>query len=104
MPIGASIFMITLGAVLVWGFNFPTGSIDVNAIGWVFMVIGLASLVLTLTIWARRRRATRISQQRVLVEPVSTDEYGESATGLPQPTEDLVRPASRNIRPSRIER
>jgi hypothetical protein len=46
--IGTSLMLIAIGAILAFAINFDTnGSIDLNAIGGILMVVGLIGLVLS---------------------------------------------------------
>jgi hypothetical protein len=59
MGLGASLLLIAGGAILVWGVNAELAGVDVDAIGWILMVVGIIGLlisVLWMTIWADRRR------------------------------------------------
>lgn len=56
--IGGSIFLIALGAILAFAVNASLGWLDVNVVGWVMMIAGLAGLILTLWFWNSRRRRT----------------------------------------------
>jgi hypothetical protein len=46
--IGTSLMLIAIGAILAFAINFDTnGSIDLNAIGGILMIVGLVGLVLS---------------------------------------------------------
>jgi hypothetical protein len=68
MGIGASIFLIAVGAILAFAVNFTLSGIDINVIGWILMVAGLLGLIITLFVWAPRRRAAAVVQERRYVE------------------------------------
>jgi uncharacterized membrane protein HdeD (DUF308 family) len=55
MGIGASIFLIALGAILAFALNASVGFIDLQLVGWIFMVVGLLGLVASLVVLNRRR-------------------------------------------------
>lgn len=55
MGIGASIFLIALGAILAFAVNVDLGGIDINVIGWILMLVGALGLIMTALIWGRRR-------------------------------------------------
>jgi hypothetical protein len=50
MTIGASIFLIALGAVLAFAVDFSTSGIDINTIGVILMVVGVIGLALGMLI------------------------------------------------------
>ena len=52
MGIGASLFLIAVGAILAWGVHISnTGGFDINTIGTILMVVGLIGLVLSFVFW-----------------------------------------------------
>jgi predicted MFS family arabinose efflux permease len=59
MSIGASIFLIALGLILALAVNVDLSGIDVQTIGWILTLVGIGGLVLSLTIWNRRRVPVR---------------------------------------------
>jgi hypothetical protein len=52
MGLGASLFLIAGGAILIWGVNAEVAGLDVNAIGVILMVIGIIGAVLSLIFWS----------------------------------------------------
>ena len=66
MGIGASIFLIALGAVLAFAVHVDLGGLDINVVGWILMLVGVLGLVLTALIWGRRR--TTVVESRPVVE------------------------------------
>lgn len=70
MGLGASLFLIAGGAILIWGVNAAVAGLDVNAIGVILMVIGIIGAVLSLIFWSswggfaggRGRRATYVEE------------------------------------------
>jgi hypothetical protein len=66
MAIGFGIFLIVVGAALVWAVEVDIQFIDDNALGWILMVAGIAAIVLSLVINAQRNRSTmRVDERRV---------------------------------------
>ena len=61
MGIGASIFMLAVGAILTFAFNIRVGFLDLDAVGWILMAAGLLGLILTLTVFNSRRRTVTSS-------------------------------------------
>jgi len=67
MNIGASIFLIALGAILTFALNVSVSGIDLDVVGVILMLAGLALLLLDLMFWGPRRRATlggRVVEER----------------------------------------
>jgi hypothetical protein len=66
MGLGASLFLIAGGAILVWGVETELAGVDIDAIGWILMVVGIIGLVLSMIFWSSwggfggRRRSTYV--------------------------------------------
>ena len=67
MGLGASLFLIAGGAILIWGVTGEVAGLDVDAIGVILMVIGIIGLVLSMIFWSswggfsgERRRTTYV--------------------------------------------
>ncbi|MEQ7124339.1 DUF6458 family protein [Actinopolymorpha sp. B11F2] len=56
MGIGASIFLIAVGAILAFAIEYDVSGLDISVVGWILMVVGALGLVVTMVIWAPRRR------------------------------------------------
>src|SRR6185436_15332862 len=58
MGIGGSIAMLVIGAILAFAVKDTDlgGWLDINVVGWVLILAGLAGLVITLWVWNSRRR------------------------------------------------
>ena len=52
MGLGIGLFLIAIGAILVWGVTGNVAGVDEDAVGWILMVVGLAGLVLSLIFWS----------------------------------------------------
>ena len=72
MSIGASIFLIAVGLILALAVNVDLSGIDVQTIGWILTLVGVGGLVLSLTMWNRRRVAVR-EEAVVRDQPVVRD-------------------------------
>jgi len=57
MGIGASLVLITFGAILAFATDLAVSGIDLNMVGVILMIMGVVGLVLTLVVWGPRRRA-----------------------------------------------
>jgi hypothetical protein len=70
MGLGASLFLIAGGAILVWGVEAEVAGMDINAIGVILMVVGIVGAVLSMIFWSswggwgggRGRRATYVEE------------------------------------------
>lgn len=65
MTIGASIFLIALGAILYFATNLHVAHVEVDTVGLILMIAGLAGLVLGLFLQVSARRHAR---REVLVD------------------------------------
>jgi cation transporter-like permease len=61
MSIGASIFLLVVGAILTFAVNVTTEGFNLNTVGIILMIAGALGLVLSLVFWSSfspyRRRA-----------------------------------------------
>jgi hypothetical protein len=68
MGLGASLFLVAAGAILIWGVTGELANLDVDAIGVILIVIGIVGLVLSMIFWSSwggmsgRRRATYVEE------------------------------------------
>jgi hypothetical protein len=58
MGIGFSIFLLALGAILTFAVEATVAGLDINAVGVILMAAGALGLVLTMVVFAPRRRRT----------------------------------------------
>jgi uncharacterized protein DUF6458 len=59
MGIGVSIFLIAIGAILVWAVNAEVAGIDIDAVGVILMVVGGIGILLSLIFWSSWGGVTR---------------------------------------------
>jgi protein-S-isoprenylcysteine O-methyltransferase Ste14 len=67
MTFGTSIFLIAVGAILRYAVTATVSGIDIQTVGLILMIVGIAGLVLSLLYmlaWAPRRR--RVAGERVV--------------------------------------
>jgi hypothetical protein len=62
--IGASIFLIAVGAILAFAVDAEISGLDIAVIGWILMGCGVLGLILTMAVFGPRRR-TSVEQRRV---------------------------------------
>jgi predicted membrane channel-forming protein YqfA (hemolysin III family) len=72
MSIGASIFLLVIGAILTFAVNVTTEGFNINTVGIILMVAGVVGLLLSLLFWSSfspyRRRSTVYPEERVVEE------------------------------------
>ena len=52
MGIGASIFLIVVGAILTFAVTADVSGIDIATVGWILMIAGAVGLLLSLIFWS----------------------------------------------------
>ena len=70
MGLGVGIFLIAVGAVLTFAVNATSGAVDIHAVGWILMAVGLLSVLLSMIFWQSwagpgywsRRRTTYVDE------------------------------------------
>jgi protein-S-isoprenylcysteine O-methyltransferase Ste14 len=87
MGIGAAIFLIAVGAILKFAVTTSVSGLNLGVVGVVLMIVGIIGLVLTLVIWAPRRRRA-VVEERVVHDGLGRDEYGHDVR---VPHSDTVR-------------
>jgi hypothetical protein len=50
--IGVSIFLIAIGAILAFAVSAEVSGVDVQAVGWILLVVGIIGLVLSMIFWS----------------------------------------------------
>ncbi|MGE0067369.1 MAG: DUF6458 family protein [Solirubrobacterales bacterium] len=72
MTIGASIFLIAVGAILYFATNLHVAHVEIDTVGLILMIAGLAGLVIGLFLRAnddRRRREVVVEDRRERLPP-----------------------------------
>ncbi len=75
MTIGASIFLIAVGAILKFATNLHVQGVSIDTVGLILMIAGAAGLILGFlqeVIWSRRARADEVpavEERREVREP-----------------------------------
>jgi hypothetical protein len=52
MGIGVSILLAAIGAVLIWGVSYEVGGVDVDAIGWILLIVGAIGALVSMIFWS----------------------------------------------------
>ena len=74
MSIGASIFLLVVGAILTFAVNVTTEGFNINTVGIILMIAGVIGLLLSLLFWSsfspyrRRPTTTTLPEERVVEE------------------------------------
>jgi hypothetical protein len=70
MGIGAAVFLIAVGAILTFAVHASASGFNIHTVGVILMIAGALGLVVTLTVFAPRRRATVVQERTVGGTPV----------------------------------
>lgn len=72
MGIGVGIFLIVVGAIMTFALDVTVAGIDLDVVGWILMLAGVAGLILFFYFWNRRR-----APRAVVAEGRSYDDAGQ---------------------------
>jgi len=72
MGIGVAVFLIAVGAILTFAVHATVSGISIPVVGIILMVAGAIGLLVTLTVFAPRRR-TSITEEHATGDPVARD-------------------------------
>jgi hypothetical protein len=53
MGIGVSLILVAVGAVLTWAVTAEVSGVDLNTVGVILMVVGIAGALISLAFWSR---------------------------------------------------
>ncbi len=51
MGIGASVFLIALGAILAFAVEVSVQGVDLDAVGYILMIVGIIGLIASMVFW-----------------------------------------------------
>ena len=67
MGIGASVFLLAIGAILAFAVDYTVSGVDINVVGFILMVAGAIGLLMTSLVFGRRDTAgTVVTEERVV--------------------------------------
>jgi len=72
MGIGVSVFLIAVGAILTFAVHATLSGVSIQTIGVILMVVGVIGLLVTMLIFAPRRSARGVVEERVIDDRPST--------------------------------
>lgn len=68
MGFGVSIFLIAVGAILAFAVTAEVSGVDVQAVGWILLVVGILGLVLSMIFWSSWGGPAYWSRRRTYVD------------------------------------
>jgi hypothetical protein len=70
MGIGASVFLLAIGAILAFAVHYTVNGVDINVIGYILMAAGVIGLFMTTMLFGRRDRGVAggavVTEERVV--------------------------------------
>ncbi len=69
MGIGASIFLVAIGAILAFAVTTEVSGVDISTVGWILMIVGALSALLSLIFWSDALRPGVRRREYVEGEP-----------------------------------
>jgi hypothetical protein len=69
MGIGVGIFLIVVGAILTFALDVTLAGLNLDVVGWILMLAGVAGLVLFFYFWNRRRAPRAVVTERTYDDP-----------------------------------
>jgi hypothetical protein len=52
MGLGVSILLIAAGAILAFAVNATVSGVDIHAVGWILLIVGILGAVLSMIFWS----------------------------------------------------
>ena len=88
MGIGINIFLFAVGAILAFAVDATVAGLDIKVVGVILMIAGAVGLILTLAVFAPRRRHTVTQTMRppvIAPNASSAVTTTDDVTGPPMP-------------------
>ena len=83
MSIGLGIFLLVVGAILVWALDVTVTGVDLQLIGYILLAAGALVTILGIVLMTRRRNS--VSTTRTIADPAN----GEQVTRRENSIDDL---------------
>jgi hypothetical protein len=64
MGMGVSLILIAVGAILTWAVNAEVSGVDIQTIGVILLVVGIAGALLSLIFWSSWGGPAGVSRRR----------------------------------------
>ena len=52
MGLGVGIFLSAIGAILIWAVNTSVSGVNIHAIGWILLIVGIVGIILSMIFWS----------------------------------------------------
>jgi hypothetical protein len=70
MGLGVSLILIAAGAILAWAVEVSVSGVDLQAVGWVLLVVGIVGILLSMIFWSSWGGVGGMSRRRYVEEDV----------------------------------
>ena len=68
MGIGAGLALITLGAIFAFAIDVNLSGVNIHAIGWILMLVGLVGIGISVFYWGPRKRRGSLVRETVYTD------------------------------------
>ena len=98
MGLVVSLILVAAGAILIWAVTAEVAGVDIDAVGWILLIVGIVAVLLTLVLWspwttrsARREYVEeapvrrRVPRERVVEDREVVVEDDVPGAGAPPP-------------------
>jgi hypothetical protein len=52
MGLGVSLLLVAAGAILAWAVNAEVSGVNIHAVGWILLIVGIVGAVLSMIFWS----------------------------------------------------
>ena len=77
MGLGVGIFLAAIGAILIWAVSADVSGVNVHAVGWILLIVGIVGIILSMIFWSSWAGPGYFSRRRT---------YVDDGPGAPPPT------------------
>ena len=68
MGLGVSLFLIAIGAILTWAVSAEVSGLDIQVVGVILLIVGIAGALLSLMFWSSWGGPASFSRRQTYVE------------------------------------
>ena len=68
MGLGVGIFLAAIGAILIWAVSADVSGVNVHAIGWILLIVGIVGIILSMIFWSSWAGPGYWSRRRTYVD------------------------------------
>ena len=68
MGLGVGIFLAAIGAILIWAVSADVSGVNIHAIGWILLIVGIVGIILSMIFWSSWAGPGYFSRRRTYVD------------------------------------